>query len=78
MGNPALEELTNKITELIPSLEKSFFAFNCHFEQGVLYHSCNEKILFDGELNKEKFEPKWRAVKSLGIPNHNHPFFDYS
>jgi hypothetical protein len=75
-GTSGLHELTAKISELLPSLNKPFFAFNCNFEQGVLHHSCSEKVSFDGELNMKKFEPKWRAVKTLGIPNHNDPFFD--
>jgi hypothetical protein len=76
MGKPALNELTLRINKLLPVLERPFFAFNCNFEQGVLHHSCSERVIFDGELNQEKYEPKWRAVKTLGIPNHNDPFFD--
>lgn len=76
IGNPALFELKAEIGKVLPKLERPFFAFNCNFEQGVLHHSCSKKIVFDGELNEEKYEPKWRAVKTLGVSNHDDPFFD--
>ena len=75
-GKTALKELKDKIIKITPSLEKPLFAFQCHFERGVLFHSCELAVEFDGELNKEKFEPKRDAVKSLGIPNYHDPFHD--
>jgi hypothetical protein len=78
MGISALNELKLKIGELAPTFERPLFAFNCHFEQGVLYHSCSVKIRFDGELNQERYEPKKQAVKVLGIPNYDDPFYDGS
>jgi hypothetical protein len=75
-GSPCLGELTSKINEILPNLERPFFAFNCHFEQGVFYHACLRKVIFDCELNKEKFEAKLRAVRELGISNYDDPFFD--
>jgi hypothetical protein len=76
LGHESLEELRSEIIELIPSLERPLFAFNCHFEQGVLNHYCSVKVQFDGELTREKFEPKRRVVKEMGLSNYEDPFFD--
>lgn len=64
------------IAQLIPKLEKPLYAFQCCFEQGVLYHSLGIIINFDGELNREKYEWKGTAVASLGIENYDDPFND--
>lgn len=57
-------------------MPRPYYGFNCDFERSVLYHSCNLKIIFDFELNIEKFEGKARARKALKIPNYNDPFND--
>jgi hypothetical protein len=62
------------VAQLIPSLEKPLYAFQCCFEQGVLYHSLGIIIKFDGELNRDKREWKGNAVASLNIENHDDPF----
>ena len=62
--------------EILPSLEPPFYAFNSVFERGVLFHSINKKIEFEGELNLEMFEKKKYTVQSLGIPNYDDPFND--
>lgn len=75
-GKTALKELKEQIIKITPNLEKPLFAFQCHFERGVLFHSCELSVEFDGELNKEKFEPKRDVVRSLSIPNYHDPFHD--
>ncbi len=76
LGQESLEELRLEIINILPSLERPLFAFNCHFEQGVLNHYCSVKVEFDGELTKERYEPKRRVVKEMGISNYDDPFFD--
>jgi hypothetical protein len=75
-GKTSLQELREKITEIAPTLRKPLFAFQCHFEKGTLFHSCDIIVEFDGELNKEKYEAKKEAVRLLKIPNYNDPFHD--
>ena len=75
-GHEALDELKKETISILPNLNKPLFAFNCDFEIGALFHSCDVLVEFHGELNKEKFEAKKNAVKLLGIPNHNDPFYD--
>lgn len=76
IGESALNELKIEISEVAPILERPLFAFNCHFEQGVLYHACSVQLTFNGELNKERYERKNQAIKALGIENYDDPFFD--
>lgn len=64
------------VAQIVPTLRKPLYAFNCCFEQGVLFHSCGITINFDGELNEERYEPKKDAVASLGIENYDDPFND--
>ena len=66
--------LKNKIEELLPQLSRPFHAFNCDFEMGVLSHFCGKEILFNGEINKEKFEKKENVVESLNISKYSDPF----
>jgi hypothetical protein len=68
--------LKNLIKDIAPKLKKPLYAFNCNFEQGVLFHSCGLQVTFDGELNEQKREGKYYAVKTLGIPNYDDPFND--
>lgn len=73
-GIGALGELKEQIVEIIPSLKKPLFAFQCRFEQSVFHHSCGIKIEFEGELNKETFEGKRYACSDLDIPSYGDPF----
>jgi len=69
-------ELNDEVTKIITTLEKPFYAFNTSFEKGVLFHSLGRIITFEGELQKEKYESKARAIKELGISNYDDPFND--
>jgi hypothetical protein len=73
----SISELGTEIMKGLGSLEKPFYAFNTHFERGVLFTHLGEKIVFEGELNWEKFEPKRRVIHFLGIPNYGDPFNDH-
>lgn len=68
--------LKQNIHDILPSLKKPFYAFNCDFERGVLFHYLSKPIEFDGELQKIKFEKKKDVVKDLKIPNYDDPFYD--
>lgn len=75
----SLEELTEKIKETLPQLERPFYAYNCCFERGVLFHSCGLDIGFAGDLMKKKtpgvkWEKKEEAVIELNIPKYDDPF----
>ena len=72
----SLEKLANKITQLLEGLKRPFYAFNCNFEMGVLFHSLKEIILFERELNEERYEAKRSAVSKLNIPQYGDPFND--
>ncbi|HDZ61441.1 MAG TPA: hypothetical protein ENH46_07040 [Candidatus Pacearchaeota archaeon] len=72
----SIELLKNKINEILEKLERPFHAFNCDFEVGVFHHSLNKKIVFENELNAEKYEAKRNAVSLLKIPQYDDPFFD--
>jgi hypothetical protein len=69
-------KLFSQVKELLPKLEKPLHSFNTHFEMGVLFHNLGEKILFERELNKEKYEAKKSAVKELKLDNYDDPFND--
>src|SRR3989344_17939 len=72
----SIEKLKLQIKEILPQLKTPFYAFNSDFERGSLFHCLSIPIEFHGELNKEKFEAKWLAVKNLKIPNYDDPFND--
>ena len=72
----SLEKLNDTITQLLDDLKKPFYAFNCNFEMGVLFHSLKEIILFERELNTERYESKRSAVAKLNIPQYCDPFND--
>ena len=72
----SLEKLTNKIIQLLDELKRPFYAFNCNFEMGVLFHRLNKIILFERELNEERYESKKSAVFKLNIPQYDDPFND--
>ena len=75
-GTEAIDELKEKTGKIIDSLERPFYAFNSEFERGVLFYELGKEIDFDRELQKYRYEPKSDAVRSLGIPNYDDPFYD--
>lgn len=72
----SLEKLYEDIRVLIPRLDKPLYAFNTVLERGVLYHSCNIIVHFDGELNLSSKESLRKARLALGIENYDDPFKD--
>jgi hypothetical protein len=71
-----IAELNGRVAYVIDGLRRPLFAFNTAFERAVLFHELGEEVRFDGELQKERFESKASAVRSLGIPNYGDPFYD--
>ncbi len=71
-----IPELNEKVADIMNNLERPFYAFNTDFESGIWFHQLGNKIVFDGELNKEKYESKADAVRSLSISNYDDPFYD--
>ncbi len=71
-----ITELNERVAEVIDGLSRPFYAFNTSFERAVLYHQLGEEYVFEGELQKEKYESKANAVRALGIPNYDDPFND--
>jgi len=69
------QNFKDAVAQTIPKLMKPLYAFQCGFEQGVLYHSRGITLNFDGEL-RNKYEGKKDAVRSLGIENYDDPFDD--
>ncbi len=74
-GIEAISELKEKTEDIIDSLERPFYAFNSEFERGVFLYELGQEIDFDGELQGIR-ESKARAVRNLGIPNYDDPFYD--
>jgi hypothetical protein len=72
----SISELGTEIIKVLDSIEKPFYAFNTHFERGVLFCHIGKKVAFEGELNWEKFESKRRVIQFLGISNYGDPFND--
>lgn len=72
----SIEKLKQKAIKILDTLERPFYAFNCDFESGVFFHNLNKKVVFDKELNTEKYEAKRNAVSFLKVPQYNDPFFD--
>ena len=75
-GKEANNTLKIKTEKIIEELERPFYAFNADFESSVWFHQLDKKIIFDRELQKYRYEPKSDAVRSLGIPNYDDPFYD--
>ena len=69
-------ELNDRISSIIDTLEKPFYAFNTSFEKCVLTCQLGRPIAFECELQAEKFESKYSAVRELRIPAHGDPFND--
>ena len=74
-GMGAIDELGEITSKIIDTLENPFYAFNSEFERGVLFYEIGKKIDFDGELQRGT-ESKKAAVRDLGIPNYDDPFYD--
>ena len=72
----SVEKLREDIIKILPELERPFYAFNCKFETGVLFHAWDVELLFENELNEWGGERKGDAVKKLKIDNYDDPFFD--
>ena len=72
----SIPTLQKEIKNIISSLERPLYAFNSGFEMGSLYHNLRQRTIFEGELNKEKYEAKRSAVQLLNIPQYDDPFFD--
>lgn len=72
----SIDKLKVKIKEILPKLEKPFYAFNSDFERGCLFHHLGLPVEFHKELNKEKFEKKLFVVNNLKISNYKDPFND--
>jgi len=75
-GEGAITELIDEVRKIINGLERPFYAFNSGFERGVLFHNLGMEVDFDRELQRREREAKARAVRELGIPNYDDPFFD--
>jgi len=71
-----IKSLIGMIPEILSDLQRPFYAFNACFESSVFYNNCDVKILFDHELNGERYEGKKKAVRKLGISNYDDPFHD--
>lgn len=71
-----IEKLKELTLEIIGTLIRPYYAFNCSFERGVWFHHLGVEVNFDGELQGEPFESKKNAVRQLKIPNYEDPFFD--
>ena len=69
-------DLKQKIIGVLSRLKTPLYAFNCEFETCVLFHSCDQNVKFDCELNQYKREGKGTAVRLLGINSYNDPFND--
>jgi hypothetical protein len=76
VDHDSIPELGIEIIKVLDSLEKPFYAFNVHFERGVLFSHLGRRVVFEGELNWEKFESKKRVIQFLKIPNYGDPFND--
>ena len=74
-GEEGIKELKEKTKKIIDTLERPFYAFNCHFEMGVLYHQLGKAFYFAGELQHER-ESKRQVVRALSINNYDDPFND--
>ena len=71
-----ITDLNDRISSIIDKLEKPFYAFNLSFEKSVLTCQLGRAINFECELQREKFEAKYSAVRELRIPAHGDPFND--
>jgi hypothetical protein len=72
-----IEELKALTPEILNSLQRPWYAFNCSFEERV-WECQGLKIKFDGELQVRNvsYESKAQAVEGLNIPQYDDPFDD--
>mgnify|MGYP001034152389 CR=1 FL=1 len=75
-GNEAINDLAIRTKEIIEKLERPLYGFNVGCESSVWFHQLGITVIFDGELQKEKFESKASARRTLRIPNYDDPFDD--
>lgn len=68
-----IHQLTNFMALHFQNLMEPFYAFNCEFESGVVFHSCELTLDFY-ELNSKKYERKRDVVRELGIESYHDPF----
>ena len=63
-----------EIKGLLASLDRPFYGFNSIFEMGVIYNFIGQEVIFEREINQERFEKKEYTVNDLGIPSYDDPF----
>lgn len=72
-GPDEIPQLIQIIGNTIPKLSEPYYALNCYFERGILFHGCNlepEFIDVRGEIRGRK----WDIRENLGISTYNDPF----
>ncbi|MCX6814244.1 MAG: hypothetical protein NTY20_01140 [Candidatus Aenigmarchaeota archaeon] len=72
----SIDRLKEKTKQILLELKRPFYAFNSDFECGTLFHHLRKPVIFERELNKERFEGKRHVVQLLKIQNYNDPFND--
>lgn len=75
-NNQGIVELAGMTKTIVENLQRPTYAFNCSFESAVWFHQVGFTYIFDGELQKYRFEKKGDAIISLRISNYADPFFD--
>lgn len=72
----SINKLKEEIKKILPKLKKPLYAFNSVFERGSFFHQLGKQVIFEKELNTERFEAKRSAVSDLKIPQYDDPFND--
>ena len=72
-GSNDISELIKIIRDTMPQLPKPYYALNCYFERGILFHRCDLEPEFI-DVRGETRGRKWAIRESLGIPSYNDPF----
>ncbi len=72
-GLEEISELIDIITKTIPKLPQPYYALNCYFERGILYHGSDLEPEFIDVRGKIR-GAKWDIREKLGIPKYNDPF----
>jgi len=72
----SIEKLKKIIADELDTLNEPFYAFNSIFERGVLFHNLNIDVLFEREINKQRYESKKKVVNELKISQYDDPFND--
>jgi hypothetical protein len=71
-----IDDLKKMTPDIIKTMARPYYAFNCSFERGVWFNHIGVEVDFDGELQGERFESKKNAVRLLKISNYDDPFYD--